>query len=108
MYKAVLFDFFGVIVGRGFENTYRLAGGDPFKDRDSILDLLNQANLGLINDKEFNASIAKELNISVDVWFDSIKKSDATDYDLLSYIAELRKQYKTAILSNSNTGVMLR
>jgi putative hydrolase of the HAD superfamily len=104
--KAVIFDFFGVLVGKGFEYTYRNAGGDPVKDHLFIEDMLGQSNLGMINENEFNVSMSSRLNIDLDKWLKAVKQAEQADDDLLDYIVELRKSYKTAILSNSNRGVV--
>jgi putative hydrolase of the HAD superfamily len=106
--KAIIFDCFGVIVGKGFPQTYRMAGGDPKNDRDFIVDLLGQANLGMITDDLFNLSISNHLGISVQTWNEVVKRAELPDNHLLNYIKELRKSYKTAVLSNSNRGVLAR
>jgi len=106
MIKAVIFDFFGVLVGKGFEHTYRNAGGDPVKDHLFIEDMLGQSNLGMINANEFNLSMSNRLGIDLDKWIKAVKQAEQADEDLLDYIVGLRKSYKTAILSNSNKGVI--
>lgn len=108
MIKAVLFDCFGVLVGKGFDNTYRLAGGDPIKDRSFINDMLGQANFGLITDDDFRNAMAKQLGISNDEWADAVRRADLPDLQLLDYIKQLRGNYTTAILSNANKGVLER
>ncbi|HVO86285.1 MAG TPA: HAD family phosphatase [Candidatus Binatia bacterium] len=100
MIKAIIFDFFGVIVGDGFDATYRYAGGDPEADRDFIETLLEQSNRGLISTKEFRSRICSRLNISVEQYKASVKKSEQPNLELLEYIKKLRRNYKTAILSN--------
>jgi putative hydrolase of the HAD superfamily len=106
MIRAIIFDFFGVIVGKGFENTYRVAGGDPIKDRDFINHNLGQANLGIINDEQFDEAMANHLGLSVGQWIAAIERADLPDLELLHYIEELHGSYKTAVLSNANRGVI--
>ena len=106
MTKAIIFDCFGVIIGRGFEHTYQLAGGDPVQDREFIEDMLGQANLGLISDAEFRASMARRVGIDPEDWSRIIKNAEILNTDLLAYIELLRLSYKTAILSNANKGVL--
>jgi putative hydrolase of the HAD superfamily len=106
MIKAIIFDCFGVLVGKGFEYTYRMAGGDPQKDRSFIEDTLNQANLGLITNSDFQESMARKLGITTAAWSRSIKAAEQLNTDLLTYIAQLRVNYKTAILSNANKQVL--
>ena len=105
MIKALIFDCFGVIIGRGFEATYRIAGSDPRADRPFIDDMLGQANLGLISEDTFNQAIAKHLGITLQAWHEAIHKAEQPDTELLSEIKRFRMAYKTALLSNSNHGV---
>lgn len=107
--KAIIFDCFGVLVGKGFNYNYSLAGGDPIADREFIDNILGQANLGLINDQDFRNAMADRLGISLGAWRAAVIKSDLADELLLDYIKdELRPKYKTAILSNANKGVIER
>lgn len=106
MIKAVIFDCFGVIVGKGFEYTYQMAGGDPTKDRIFIEDTLGQANMGLISEAGFNQAITDKLGITVEAWRTAERGADKPDVELLDYVEDLRRNHKTAILSNANKGVM--
>jgi putative hydrolase of the HAD superfamily len=108
MIKAILFDCFGVLVGKGFEYTYRLGGGDPLKDSDFINDTLGQANLGLISDDEFRQAMSQKLGLSLDEWQQVVTEAEQPDLELLAYIKQLRVNYKTAVLSNANSGVVER
>lgn len=108
MVKAVIFDCFGVLIGKGFEYTYRLAGGDPAKDRLFIEDLLGQANMGMISDQAFREQMAARVGISVEDWRAAVRAADLADEELLNYIKSLRQSCKTAVLSNANRGVVER
>lgn len=102
MIKAVIFDFFGVLVGDGFDSTYRKAGGDPEKDRQFVQTLLDQVNRGAITTEEFRRSICQQLGITIEDYQEAMKKAEPLNYELLDYIKGLRGKYKTAILSNVN------
>lgn len=106
MAQAVIFDCFGVIIGQGFEHTYRLAGGDPLADQAFITDLLGQANLGIISEADFHKAVAKQLHIDQAAWHQAMREAEKPDQDLLDYIRDLRTNYKTAVLSNANHGVL--
>jgi putative hydrolase of the HAD superfamily len=108
MIKAVIFDCFGVLVGRGFEETYRIAGGDPVKDRQFINDVLGQANLGLIDDQAFHDQMTGQLGISLSEWRHATITAEQPNQELLEYIKGLHADYKTAVLSNANRGVVER
>lgn len=104
--QAIIFDCFGVLVGRGFDETYRMAGGDPSKDRQFIKDMLGQANLGLMSEDEFHGQITNKLGISQATYQQAVTKAEQLNIELLTYIEQLHKTYKTAILSNANIGVV--
>ena len=108
MIKAIIFDCFGVLVGRGFDRTYRMAGGNPVKDRAFIENILGQANLGLISDKEFQAAVAGQIGLRTQEWQRVMQNAEQLNIPLLVYIKELHTSYKTAILSNANAGVVNR
>jgi putative hydrolase of the HAD superfamily len=108
MVKAIIFDCFGVIVGKGFVSTYRLAGGDPQKDSDFIEATLRRANLGQITESKFRSLMSDQIGISTDQWDATIKNTERVDTDLIDYIEDLHRTYKTAILSNANRGVINR
>lgn len=108
MIKAVIFDFFGVLVGDGFESTYREAGGNPEADKDFIQNLLDEANRGSITTDVFRQKICDKLGISVESYQSAIKRAELINHELLGYIKHLRKKYKTAILSNVNKGGLER
>lgn len=108
MIQAIIFDCFGVLIGRGFESTYRTAGGNPIQDRDFIKKTLQQANLGLISDSEFRTAMARQIGIGSEDWVRVIKNTERINIELLGYIERLHTKYKTAILSNANVGVIDR
>lgn len=108
MVRAIIFDCFGVLVGRGFDETYRSVGGDPNKDYDFIRRMLGRTNLGLISPTEFREEMIHHLGITENAWREALKRAEQPDYDLLGYIESLHKSFKTAILSNANKGVVQR
>jgi putative hydrolase of the HAD superfamily len=108
MIKAIIFDCFGVLVGRGFEETYRIAGGDPVKDRQFIENILGQANLGMITDDAFHDAMMGQLGISLAEWRHATITAEKPNEELLTYIKTLHGKHKTAILSNANRGVVER
>ncbi len=106
MIRAILFDCFGVLVGKGFDETYRSVGGDPDIDRDFVSGLLARANQGLISQADFHSQVEHQLDISEKVWNDAQLKSEQPDQELLMYITELHRRFKIAIVSNANRGVV--
>lgn len=108
MIQAIIFDCFGVLVGRGFSETYQLAGGDPLRDEQFIDDILGQANLGTITLEEMRKQITARLRIDNDTWDAAVRRSEQPNQQLLDYVSQLSSKYKTAILSNANVGTVQR
>jgi epoxide hydrolase-like predicted phosphatase len=106
MIKAILIDCFGVLVGRGFEETYRTAGGDPDIDRAFINDMLGQTNLGLVSEDVFHEAMASRLGITLSAWQATLQRVELPNVELLEYVQKLHGSYKLAILSNANVGVI--
>jgi putative hydrolase of the HAD superfamily len=95
-------------VGRGFDETYHYAGGDPEKDQDFIEDLFDRTNLGKISEDEFRQAIIDRIGIKPQAYDLAVRESEQPNYELLEYIKTLRSKYKTAVLSNANVGVLDR
>lgn len=108
MIKAIVFDCFGVLVGRGFRETYLRAGGDPDKDEAFIGDVLKSAYEGQISSEDMSHKMASKLGISYEAWRSIVTNAEQPKDDLLSFISDLHGSYKTAILSNANVGTLQR
>jgi len=106
--RAVIFDFFGVVVGRGFNETYRYAGGDPIKDKQFLSDLLDRTSLGLITPADFRRAITKKIGISLERYEKAMQEAERPNDELLDYIERLKHNYKIAVLSNANLGSLER
>lgn len=106
MIKAIILDCFGVLVGRGFEETYRTAGGDPQKDRIFIEDMLARTNVGSISQSDFDTAMASKLGISDEHWQQTLKQVELPNMELLDYIRTSHKGYKLVVLSNANRGLI--
>ena len=97
-----------MLVGRGFEATYRQAGGDPVKDEKFIHDILGQANMAVITPAQFHDAVAGKLQIPLEDWHVARSASEQPDEKLLEYIEWLRQSHKTAVLSNANKDGVVR
>jgi HAD superfamily hydrolase (TIGR01509 family) len=107
MVKAVFFDCYGVLVGRGFDETYRLAGGNPNQDNEFIADILGQANLGLIDEETLESRVASKLDIPKERYQEAALSAEQPNIELLTYIASLRLVYKTGVISNVSRGAVV-
>jgi putative hydrolase of the HAD superfamily len=96
--KAIIFDCFGVVITDGFDDAYRRAGGDPDSDRGFIIEAMYKSDSGEIPTSL--PLIAKRLGISEKEWHETVNNGRVINYELLEYVNELKKKYKTAMLSN--------
>lgn len=109
MTKAIIFDCFGVIVGKGFWAVYDIAGGDSVKDAAFIDDILLQANSGAIKPEAFRAQVAAQLGITPEQWEKIVEREEQPNLPILEFIRdELKPQYKIGLLSNANKGTIER
>jgi FMN phosphatase YigB (HAD superfamily) len=109
MIKAIVFDCYGVLVGQGFWDTYRAAGGDTEKDKQFIHDMLARANAALISSEDFAQTIADQIGISVDDWLATTARTQLPNEPLFEYITTtLKPKYKIGLLSNANVGSVER
>lgn len=102
MVRAIIFDYFGVIQPDVLPATYRFFGGDPNRDKQFLSDTINAVNHGYI--RSSRPVIAEHLGVSVGQWVAALNERRGHDPELLAYILQLRKQYKTALLSNIGPG----
>lgn len=101
MIKAIIFDFFGVLVTEGFtqfRETY--FAGDQNKYKQS-LDLMKQVDSGLISEESFTNQIAELASTSRQKVNELLGDNIPNKY-LLDFIrGELKERYKIGMLSNS-------
>jgi len=102
MIKAIIFDFFGVLVTEGFKQFREDFFADDEQKDNQAIDLINQVDAGLINTADFTARLADLASIEpqkVSQMLGNNKPNQA----LLKYIhEELKGKYKLSILSNSS------
>lgn len=109
MIKAILFDCYGVILGRGFWHTYAAAGGDIKKDADFIHTELDKMNSGKQSSKEFDQNIAAHLQIPLEQWQLVNSQEELPNMQLLDYIkTELKPKFKVGMISNASAGSIER
>ena len=100
MIKAVLFDCFGVLLTDALQIVRdKHAESDPVGAAD-IQAIVASANLGIISRAESNKRVANILGISVEEFRSQIDIGEVRNTALFSHILNLRKNYKTAMLSN--------
>jgi HAD superfamily hydrolase (TIGR01509 family) len=100
MIRAIFFDCFGVIITDALlPIVTELQETNPEAAR-HIVDIIHANNRGLVDPGESNRQIAEILGISVEEWRSRIDQGEVKDKRMLRFILELRKHYKTALLSN--------
>lgn len=102
MIRAIIFDYYGVIRPDIFIATYSHFGGDPVADEQFIADTIYASNSGHIPSSI--PVIAKHLGISSQEWTAKISAPQKHDQLIVKYIKQLKKDYKTALLSNVSRG----
>lgn len=98
MIKAIIFDCFGVVVSETLPTAYAAMGGDFEKDREFIQSVIDAANKGTI--PRSTGPIAEKLGISEETWLSAVSSGREINQQLLNFILKLRKDYRTAMLSN--------
>lgn len=100
MIKAVIFDCFGVIITDAMQLVRQeLDAKDPAAGQ-RMHDLIRANYRGIISSEESNEGIAELLGVSVAELRDRIDRGEVKDGRVLDYAKELRRDYKTAMLSN--------
>ncbi len=109
MIKAVIFDCFGVLAGRGYKRIYQNAGGDLSKDAPYIEAQLHASNTGEISNIELNKRVADRIGKTPQEWHQIVIAEEQPNEQLFDYIkAALKTHYKIAMLSNAYFGTAKR
>lgn len=100
MMRAIIFDCFGVLITDVLKSIR-----DELYERDQnaaleVDQLVRAANLGVISPGESNQKVAAILGVPYEDYRARIDGGEVRNTKLLDYILELRKTYKTAMLSN--------
>ena len=105
--KVILFDFFGVIsseVSPIFFKRY-------FNDEDAKLikeEIMSKGDKGELSEEEIYDLISKRVNITPLKVKEDFKKLIHINNELVSYIKELKKEYKVYLLSNAISSFLRR
>ncbi len=106
MIKAIIFDFYGVVCGKGIWETFRLAGGDLDKHTDVLEELVDKEAVNAITADEFHGGFAERAGMSLEQWHKFSQDHDDLNADTLELIKSLKGKYKIALVSNSRKGVV--
>jgi putative hydrolase of the HAD superfamily len=101
MIKAIIFDFFGVLVSEGFRLFCDTYFPDNHSKRQQALDLVTAHDWGKINTDDYIDGLSELAGVNRQVVIDHMY-GNKPNKQLLGYIGEaLKPKYKIAILSNS-------
>ncbi|HVX58406.1 MAG TPA: HAD family phosphatase [Candidatus Saccharimonadales bacterium] len=101
MIKAIIFDFFGVLVTEGFSRFCDKCFPNDQEKRRAALELVTMHDWGKLSQDEYIDGLAKLAGVDRKFVEDHMEDNQAND-SLLSYIrTELKPKYKVAVLSNS-------
>ena len=107
MIKAIIFDFFGVLVTEGFKLFCDTHFPNDRQKRQKAIDLVNKHDSGLISMEEFYAGLASLAGIEYSL-AEAIN-SNQPNLPLINYIREeLKPKYKIGVLSNSGDDYISR
>jgi len=106
--KAIIFDCFGVLAGKGYKRIYQSAGGDLERDSKFLEAQLHASNTGQISNAELNKRVAQRIGQSPEQWHQTVSQSELPNEELLDYIKTLKPRYKIAMLSNAYFGTAKR
>ena len=100
--RAIIFDCFGIIITDALQAICdTLSQTEPEKAR-QIADAIGLSNKGIVSPESSWASIARILGMSYDDYLARIQQGEAKQQPVLDFIATLRPQYKTAMLTNAS------
>jgi len=103
MIKAIIVDCFGVLLGNAYK--VRLAEVEQVDpERAKEISAINHASdMGILSHEESAKHISALFGIEAEEFLAEQKQVEVPNRQLLEYIAELKKTYKVAMLSNINS-----
>ena len=100
MIKAIIFDCFGVVLTDALQEIRSELEQHNPRGAAEVSDIVAANNRGLMEPYESSERIAGILGVSVQEFKARVAEGEVRNNRLLAYILELRKRYKTAMLSN--------
>jgi HAD superfamily hydrolase (TIGR01509 family) len=105
MIKAIIFDCFGVLVRDAFASMIEAV--EPGK-RPEVIELMHAAHHGVVSTKSAHQLVASAMGLDMDDYYRLLSESEVKNHELMEYILELKRDYKTAILSNIASGSLAK
>jgi len=105
MIRAIIFDCFGVLYGGSYEALQQLCKPDQLQD---LRDFNHRADYGFISTAEYVSGVAELVGQSEEEITEILHAKHVRNQELVAYVAKLRGEYKTALLSNVSDGMIER
>ena len=103
MIKAIIFDCFGVLLGNAYQmRLNEVEKVDP--ERAKKIRAINHASdMGIMSHEDITSQISSLFGISPVQFHAEQAQVEVPNTELLNYIQEIKKDFKTAMLSNVNS-----
>lgn len=109
MYKAVIFDFFGVFCPDITMEWFKKATPDWQDKKDVFQSICSRSDYGKLSRDDFNVEVADLVGVSVQCLVDGVEKETVINDSLVQYVNNLKARgFKIACLSNGTHEWTLR
>lgn len=100
MIKAIIFDCFGVLLGNAYKtHLTQVEKVDPEKAKEARA-INHASDMGILTREETARAISDLFEMDVEDYFAEQERVEVPNSELLEYIASLRTDFKTGMLSN--------
>ena len=103
MTKAIIFDLFGVLVTDALAALVSELNTTQPDIAQQVVRIVAASNAGTIPHETSREMVAELLGLTVDEYARRVRDGEVRNWPLFDCILELRKTYKTALLSNAGT-----
>lgn len=107
MYKAIIFDFFGVFCTNLSLEWLKTTSPDYKEKLPEYLEICQQNDAGKITIDQFHEKLANLAGVDADDVIKGMQEAMIIDQNLVSLTRKLKKQYKIALLSNAQSETVL-
>lgn len=104
MIEAVIFDCFGVIITDALQGLIDDLRSKQPHLLDEVVDLVSAANHGMLDRNTYQTQLATLFGLSLAQYQSRLADGEVKNQRVLDYAKELRRTYKTALLSNVSPG----
>lgn len=103
MTQAIVFDCFGTLVGTSYFTFRRICPPERLKE---LEDARTAADYGYIDRDEYARKVGEIVSMDAARVREAIDQQHTRNEALLAYVKLLKRNYKTALLSNVGSGIM--